>query len=545
MAEAAKDTIYIDVDDEITNIIEKVKDSPQNIVALVLPKRATVLQSIVNMKLLKRSSDTVKKKVVLITSETSVLPLAGAVGVYVAKNLQSKPEIPPGPEVSPGISEAVIDSDEIESGEDAPVDNQKTVGELAGVTAVSAAAASTAKKADKTPKKKGDSKFKIPNFEKFRTRLLLIAAGVIGLFIFLYWAFFVAPSAKITVVTDTATINKSLSFTPSVEATELDAEEGIVPAKNAESKDVQSEKVAASGTKDVGEKATGSVTMTATKCSGNPFIPPSDLAAGSGLTVNGKTYITANSVSFSGTGAEGGCFTYAGSNNVQITAQQQGSSYNVNNVTFSAAGRSDITAQGSASGGTDKTIKVVSQTDVDNVANKLTNKGDDEAKKALRTELEAAGYLVIEESFKKSKPEVSSSPTVGSEATEATVTVTTTYTMTGVKKDALENLLKESAKDDIDSNKQQVVNTGLDEATFTINGDKIAVSTIITAGPKLDVPATIEQIAGKKRSEVQNVIQANPGVKDVRIDYSPFWVTSTPKKTSKIQIVFEDNSNNE
>lgn len=60
MSEAAKDTIYIDVDDEITGIIDKVVSSKHKIVALVLPKRAAVLQSIVNMKLLKRVAMRIK-----------------------------------------------------------------------------------------------------------------------------------------------------------------------------------------------------------------------------------------------------------------------------------------------------------------------------------------------------------------------------------------------------------------------------------------------------------------------------------------------------
>ena len=68
MADTSKDTIYIDIDDEITSIIEKLQGSQEKIVALVLPKRATVMQSVVNMKLLKRTADESNKKLVLITS---------------------------------------------------------------------------------------------------------------------------------------------------------------------------------------------------------------------------------------------------------------------------------------------------------------------------------------------------------------------------------------------------------------------------------------------------------------------------------------------
>ena len=49
-----KDVIYIDVEDDITAIISKVKASKEKIVALVPPKRVGVLQSAVNLHLLSR-----------------------------------------------------------------------------------------------------------------------------------------------------------------------------------------------------------------------------------------------------------------------------------------------------------------------------------------------------------------------------------------------------------------------------------------------------------------------------------------------------------
>src|SRR4051812_45143776 len=92
-----KDTIYVDVDDDITTIIDKVEAAKAKIVALVLPKRAGAMQSVVNMRLLKRSAENAGKNVVLITGEASLLPLAGAAGLHVAKSLQSKPIVPPAP----------------------------------------------------------------------------------------------------------------------------------------------------------------------------------------------------------------------------------------------------------------------------------------------------------------------------------------------------------------------------------------------------------------------------------------------------------------
>ena len=50
-----KDTIYVDKEDEITSVIDSVLSSKEKVVALVLPKKAEVFQSVINMKLLKKA----------------------------------------------------------------------------------------------------------------------------------------------------------------------------------------------------------------------------------------------------------------------------------------------------------------------------------------------------------------------------------------------------------------------------------------------------------------------------------------------------------
>ena len=63
-----KDVIYIDIEDDITMIIDKLKNSAEKIVALVPPKGNAVLQSVVNLKLLKRAASSVNKQPVIVTS---------------------------------------------------------------------------------------------------------------------------------------------------------------------------------------------------------------------------------------------------------------------------------------------------------------------------------------------------------------------------------------------------------------------------------------------------------------------------------------------
>ena len=89
-----KTTIYIDIDDDIAGIIDKLNNAEQKIVALVLPKRPSALQGSVNLQLLKKSAEDSAKNLVLITSDDQVVRLAGQTGLHVSNSLQSKPYIP-------------------------------------------------------------------------------------------------------------------------------------------------------------------------------------------------------------------------------------------------------------------------------------------------------------------------------------------------------------------------------------------------------------------------------------------------------------------
>ena len=76
-----KDVLYIDVEDDITTIVGKIKASKEKIVAIVPPARYGVLQSAVNMRLLKRTADTVKKHIVIISSSQALASLAASASI--------------------------------------------------------------------------------------------------------------------------------------------------------------------------------------------------------------------------------------------------------------------------------------------------------------------------------------------------------------------------------------------------------------------------------------------------------------------------------
>jgi len=60
-------TIYIEPDEEITSVIDKLTSAASAQVILVVPKEATILQGLVNLKLLKMEAKKLSKEIAIVT----------------------------------------------------------------------------------------------------------------------------------------------------------------------------------------------------------------------------------------------------------------------------------------------------------------------------------------------------------------------------------------------------------------------------------------------------------------------------------------------
>src|SRR3989344_2567089 len=541
-----KDTIYIDIDDEITSIIEKVRGSEHKILALVLPKRATTLQSIVNMKLLKRMADQSKKKIVLITSESGLLPLAGAVGLHVAKTLQSKPAIPSPPDMSKA-EEPLVAAEEIENDE-LELDESKSVGELAGLSDEPKAQPAEETididnldeddEASTKGKKNSKSKIKIPDFNKFRLRLILGIVGFVGLIVLLFVMFRVLPKTTVTIQTNNQSINASPSITVNTGVKAVDLAGKIVPATMKDVKITATQKSTATGKKNTGQKAFGTISVS-TVCTAVPDAIP----AGTAATANGLTFTTTQVLSLSNLSSNGSQIVCSGS--VPIVASQGGSNFNLAaDSSFTIAGYTGANDD-ALSGGTDNVITVLSQADIDEAKQKIAS-NTTQAQKDLTKSLKAAGFLPVGATLVSDEPSVSTSANAGDQVSDVSVTVVTNYHMLGVKQSDLEKIVNDDIKSQIDTKKQEISNYGLANASYTLTNKKsnteqvLTLKTTVVTWAQIDTASLKKQIAGKKAGDVRQLIENLPSVKKVDVKYSPFWITTVSRKTSSITIVVQN-----
>jgi hypothetical protein len=543
-----KDVVYIDNDDEIASITDKVQSSPEKIVALVLPKRCTVLQSSVNMKILNKAANDEGKKVVLITSEAGLLPLAGAAGLFVAKTLQTKPAVPAAPQIDDAI-ESVVEA-EADAETEPQLDETKSIGELAGDTPEDDDAPielgddpEVEKETEKPKKEKKDKKLAVPNFDSFRVKLFAVIGGIILLIVLWFVLFNVLPKANVIVKIQYKSIPVTLSATGSTTATTTDTKAGTVPEQVKTLDKTETKKFSATGEKDNGTKATGKVSFSI-PCSSVSGAPPT-IPAGTGVSSGGLTFITQDSSSLTTPSFSGGCKFVGG--DVSVIAQNAGDKYNVNSGrTFTVAGFASVTGTNSTGmgGGTSKIIKVVSASDCDNAKNELLNANTDANKAELESQLKAAGQTPLSDTFAKTSGTATCTPGVDQEATESTATAQLKFTMIGVSTEGLNQLIDAQIQSQLGPN-EKIYDNGLSTGKITIkekkpNGD-VAFEFTGTAkvGVKQDSQVIAQTVAGKKYGDSVSAVKGLSGVSDVTITYSPFYVRSTPKDLKKITVTFE------
>jgi len=535
-----KDVIYIDVEDDITAIIGKVKASKEKVVALVPPKRIGVLQSAVNLRLINRAAKQADKHLALVTNNHALAALAGAASIPTAKNLQSKPELAEIPAL------AMDDGDDIINGGDLPVSehirqSEETPEERRGA-AMAAALAEAPKNGEAPARPKVKSGPKVPNFNRFRKKLVLIILGVLLLIGFSVWAIFFAPRA--TVVISAKTTSSAISIPTTIsQSASTNFEDAVLKADMQKQTEEKSVDFTATGKKDDGEKATGTVKLS------QQSLSATQVAAGTKLkTSGGLTFVTDDAVTIpaSSTSAPS-CFPTAcpGTTTVAVSAAENGSKYNAADGSLSGA-PSGVSAEftGPTSGGVTKMITVVSQSDIQKAKQSIADEETDGVREELSKKF-TNNEVVLSETFDIKYEDVVVSPAEGKEAETATLTTNVTYSILAVNRDELNTFLDGYMSKELDGNNdQRVYDNGSQKAVFedvSTEGKTVKANMIATAqiGPKIEDQDVKNQVKGKRYGDIQQSLEAIQGVDNVEVKFFPFWVSSVPDDINRITVEFK------
>lgn len=387
--------LYLETDEEVTSVIDKLKKSKKTNIALLLPRNAVLGQSIVNLKLIYRQATEMQKSVVVISPDRVTRNLADRVGFVVAESADdaSFPELEKSEpakaeaaskkedeEEAKGAEETKSEAKEVAPNEIAKkrFDGQKIEPETIPVVAVESMEESLANSdtpiedvaeatglmddseqnnaPEVSDKKHTDDRPVVSHYDKKsanvsggmiptrgnlrmyrnqkRKPLLLIAGSLIGVgLIALAVAAITIPSATVKLTVKAQPFSSTVNSTVSVDQTSVDADSATIPGKLQSVDHVTKVSSKTSGKKDQGTKATGDVTIFNAWDSTVHTYP-----AGTTLTAkNGNQYVLATDVTVPGATSvvSGGSSTIVpGQKAASIEAAQPGDSYNIGATTF-------------------------------------------------------------------------------------------------------------------------------------------------------------------------------------------------------------------
>ena len=580
-----KDIIYVAEEDDITTIIADLKSTKQKIVAIVPPKEnIRVFCSSINIKLIAKTAREFEKVVVFVTEEPTIMRLAMNSHIPIAPNLKSRPVIPSETDITstklaktsneksskkdiledfvkePESASKVFDTrktddDDNDSKKDENLEkkpkkhssdfldeDEETEDELEK--------SENKETSDKNPKKK-----KRHFIDLSTTKNKIIFFSILGVVVigFLVWAIFFSASATVNLTVKTTSNSFSESVTFSTKLADEDPESGKF-ALNEEKYVIEGEKVAftATGKKDVGEKATGEITVyTFFKTAGEISVP-----AGTSFAINDLAYTTNSAVKLEwldedddtdcedGSSISKGCLK---STKVTVTAVAAGEKYNISAHSDSEwskgnYGSVSVYNVSAFTGGTSKIVTYVQASDVEAAKEKLETANDTEGKEALKNQV-SDSTILIDSTFKRTVSDPVVSPAIGEEVpngTTPTIQVSTTFTEYSVDLIALEKFI--NAKSNLGED-QKIYDFGspfLERFLETSDGYSAKLKTTYKVGPNVNESEILEKIQGKKVGEARTYLKSINGI-SATIETSFPWVFSIPNDSEKITI----NINNE
>ena len=549
-----KDVIYIEPEDDITDIITKIENSKEKIVALVPPKKAGVFRSVVNIKLISKVGTTSEKNIVLVTTDPSIIKLAAATRIPVTKNLQTPPAIPTVDTEVEEVSEEdlVEEPDEIEEEEikEAVAEDEEEAVEEEKKPA------KKEKKAKKSAEKTGNPAI---DWIKGHKKITIFSGiGIVVLIVFLVWAFGIAPAVTVTVGIKTDTNNFAENVTFVTNANDENAAEGKFYLQEKKIESVQEIKFDATGKKNNGEKASGEVEIYA-------YFPlnvkaSTQVAKGTAFTISGLTFQATEDVvlSYNGEGkaqcankdnSEGlvdyGCRI---NGSIAVTASEPGSKYNIaaSSTGWDTVARVFPYSDKAMSGGTDDIVTVVEQSDIEKAKDQLKSTKEEENKQKLYDSVDD-NMLVIDSSFSQDTDTAVATPAAGEavkDGQQPVLKATTTASVFVIDKAKVEEFIKEKAKLGDDQKVYEIKDPYVENFVKGDTGYAGRLKTTYAVGPKVTENDIVEMIKGKGIGDAQHDLKNINGVVSVSIDTSYPWVSAVPGDTNKITVNIEMKDNN-
>jgi hypothetical protein len=354
--------------------------------------------------------------------------------------------------------------------------------------------------------------------------------------------FFLLPKATVTVVLPAESVSEALVLTVQTEAAE-----GAIKGSLVTSEQSLSTTITATGKKDVGGKASGTIKITNKYRDASGAGRDQTFAAGTKVTdVATKKVFTLNSavtVSRVTFNPDNGQPIYD-TKTVKVTAVEPGESYNIPKSSFTIEGALNNTVAESTeafSGGFTKQITVFSEQDLNTALSRSKTELEAKAKADLADK--AKGLLILPDAIWQTVKEQTTDKKVGEEAQEVNLTIKIEFASLAFEKKLAQEQLKTKLSSGLASHQELVFEEGKEPSITTkgITDDKTKLNIEVSGTGYVVEKINKTEIAGLVRNKsvdvARTLIVQKYKADSVEITVSPdWWIKRLPVLSGAIKV---------
>lgn len=551
-------SIYINLEDDVTKIVTRLKKEKSREVVLVCPKRCFLFNDGINLRLLKKQTDLLEKKVYILTMdergqayaaeagfELKQVPKAGGKAAMSDIGNRSTPTVKKTPEVVLGASR--IKPKKNTKVLPAPLPNVPELSEKEQEVMEEEVILPKSKTQSIFPKEL-ESAYKEKN-RKSQARKLVWTFSFLALLSAAAVVLVVLPKATIAVYPKKQNLTRDLEIGMSSAIKEPDPARLVMPASKV-SKSLNTDgQFQTQGKKEVGNKAAGTVVIY--NFTGAPINLKAQTTI---LTLNGKNYtFTKDVVLLKPTrykNAQTKEIDEASlSEPVEVMASQGGEGYNV-----PAGTRLEITnqvfgsrpqvlyakASSAITGGTSRYLSVVSEEDLSRAKSELAKK----LLVSMQNELLEQNLVLDEKSFVFQQEDFASDSPVGTESPKFTATLKGSAEGLAYNLEQLNELVLTRVSESLNSHDSVQVKAEkpLDAKFKTVdlvneNGVLLVKFEGVSLAKTPNIESLKNSLKGKTQEQAAEIVKNAGEVDMVEITLAPVWQKWLPFLSSRISIV--------
>jgi hypothetical protein len=560
-----KENIYIDLDEDVQSIIQKIQDSEADSLDLMIPTGARVLQNIVDAHLLKEAGDEYEKKLIVVTSDLMGRIFAERAGLMVLAQTEiDEDEIVATEAVSTGrisdivprrrgvpVRKSVVQKPIIKKYYDKEDKilksksskkpgsqnlNSKSKGEIGASFLKSYREernkTSVFKELSNINRKKRKFPFKIS------PTVFVAGVSVFALFIGFIVVTKTLPKAEIIIYPVRTQESKTIEILVSSTDSKADFEKGIIPGEILTLEKYESGEFQATGSVNSSEKAIGKITVyNAYSAQAQNFV------ASRFQSENGKIFWTTKPFSIPGMkGSE------PGKVEIDVVAAETGDSYGIGPSKFTMPALKG-TAKGEKIYGISTSNMNIAKSDGEKiVSNDDINKAYDSLKEKIKPQLQTlkqdlpAGFQLWSETYSEKLVEASSNPDVGGVANKFIASVKMIAKAIVFKSDDLESYMNNKISSSVGEGKIFLINSK--EVSFinppVIDYQKGVVKASLNVKYDIidnqDVDGFKNAVLNKNKKEINKITSAYKNIERIEVKYSVFFMRSVPADSGRVKI---------